>query len=298
MNRRQFLKMAAALAAAFGLNGVPEDTSAALKKIRPEDIPKIVYLQGLSCTGCSVSLLQAANPSPLSLITDYSQLAFHADLSATSGRQASQLIDEFISGQAGEYFLALEGAVPEKMVEACKIGHRYFTDYIVEGARTASGIIAVGSCASFGGIPAAEGNQTGAVSVPDFLSHNNLSPLLVTIPGCSIHPDWLWHTVVHLVKIGIPGLNLHKSPKIFFGSNLHENCPRYHYFQEEIFAEKLGEKGCLFKLGCIGPETFADCPTRWWNSGQNWCIDANAPCIGCASPKFALNRDFPFYRLS
>ncbi len=298
MDRRQFIKMAAALGASFGLEGVPAPVAAALKKVQPANIPKIIYLQGLSCTGCSISLLQATTPSPLSMITDYSQLAFHADISATSGKQASQLIDEYISGSAGEYFLALEGAVPESMPAACKIGHHYFTDYIKQGARTATGIITVGNCASFGGIPAAEGNQTGAVSVPTYLKHNNLSPLLVTIPGCSIHPDWLWHTITHLVKIGVPELNDHHSPKLFFGTNLHDSCPRYHYFQEEIFAKKFGDKGCLFKLGCLGPETFADCPTRWWNGGQTWCVDANAPCIGCASPEFALKRDFPFYRVT
>ncbi len=298
MKRRQFIKMAAALGASFGFEGVPDTVMAALKKVAPRDIPKIIYLQGLSCTGCSISLLQATNPSPLSLITDYSKLAFHADLSAISGKQAITLIDEYINGNAGEYFLALEGAVPEMVPSACKIGHQYFSDYIKKGAKTASGIITVGSCASFGGIPAAEGNQTGAVSVPTFLEKNNLAPLLVTIPGCSVHPDWLWHTITHLVKVGVPELNGHSSPKLFFGTNLHASCPRYHYFQEEIFAKKFGENGCLFKLGCLGPETFADCPTRWWNGGQTWCVDTNAPCIGCASPNFAHKKDFPFYRVT
>ncbi len=298
VNRRELLKMAAALAAGFGYSTLPEPVMAALKQVAPKDLPKIIYLQGLSCTGCSISLLQAESPSPAALITEHSQLSFHADLSATSGKQALDLIERYISGQAGEYFLALEGAVPEAMPKACYIGHQSFGEYILRGAKTASGIIAVGTCAAFGGIPAAEGNLTGAVSVVDYLEHNHLSPLLITVPGCPVHPDWLWHTVLHLVRVGAPELNEHHSPKLFFGKNLHENCPRYHYFQEEIFATNLGERGCLFKLGCLGPETHADCPTRWWNDGQTWCIDVNAPCIGCASPTFALKRDFPFYRIS
>lgn len=298
MNRRQFIKMAAALGAAFGLEGVPDTVLAALKKIDPASVPKIIYLQGLSCTGCSISLLQATNPSPLALITEFSQLAFHADLSATTGQQALKMIDEYINGNNGEYFLAIEGAVPAKMPDACKIGHTYFSDYVRKGAETAAGIIAVGTCASFGGIPAAEGNQTGAVSVVDYLKNNNLSPLLITIPGCPVHPDWLWHTITHLVKIGLPELTPNQSPKLFFGTNLHESCPRYHYFQQEIFARKIGEKGCLFKIGCLGPETFSDCSTRGWNGGQSWCINANAPCIGCTTPAFARKKDFPFYRIS
>jgi hydrogenase small subunit len=113
-----------------------------------------------------------------------------------------------------------------------------------------------------------------------------------------VHPDWLWHTITHLAKVGLPELNNYQSPKLFFGKKSHEPCHRYHCFQEEIFAKKLGDKGCLFKIGCLGPETFADCSTRWWNGGQTWCIDTNAPCLGCASPNFALKKDFPFYRMS
>src|SRR5210317_1127577 len=106
LDRRQLLKMAATMSAAFGLTNLPESVQAALKQINPDQVPKLVYLQGQSCTGCSISLLQAASPSPLTLITDYSKLAFHADLSATSGKQALDLIEQYISGQAGEYFLA------------------------------------------------------------------------------------------------------------------------------------------------------------------------------------------------
>ncbi len=296
-DRRQVLKFAAALAAGFGVDGLPEPVLAALKQVSRDDIPKIVYLQGLSCTGCSVSLLQSSEPSPLSLITDYSKLAFQADLSATSGAQALELIDSYISGEAGEYFLALEGAIPYGMPEACVIGNKTFAQYIEEGARTMSGAIAVGTCASFGGIPAAEDNLTGAISVGDFYKKRGLEPLLINIPGCPVHPDWLWHTITYMIKVGMPELTSNLAPKMFFGKTLHESCPRYHDFQEQIFAKKLGEKGCLFKLGCLGPETKADCPTRWWNGGKSWCIDANAPCIGCASPGFARVKSFPFYRI-
>lgn len=296
--RRQFLKMAATLTSAFGLTNLPAPVSAALKELNPSQVPKLIYLQGQSCTGCSVSLLQANSPSVLRYITDFSQLAFHADLSATSGRQALELIDRYIDGRAGEYFLAVEGAIPDGMPEACVIGEKTFGRYLLDAARTMAGAVAIGNCAAFGGIPAAEGNLTGALSLPEFYEKNKVDKLLVTIPGCSVHPDWVWHTITHLVKVGIPELNDNGSPSLFFDRKVHEKCPRYHDFQQQIFAEKFGEKGCLFKLGCLGPDTLADCPTRWWNGGQTWCVDANAPCIGCASPMFARKKDFPFYRTS
>jgi len=156
---------------------------------------------------------------------------------------------------------------------------------------------AIGSCARDGGIPAAEGHPTGAIGLREFYRHRNVDKLVIEIRGCPVHPDWVWHTISHLVKVGVPEL-VDGAPKLFFERRLHEQCPRYYDFQEEIFATKLGERGCLFKLGCLGPITFADCPTRWWNGGRTWCIDTNAPCVGCASPSFARHKALPFYRLS
>lgn len=297
MDRRTFLKMAASIAAAFGVAHLPGPVIAALRKVEPGAVPKLIYLQGLSCTGCSISLLQETAPVPATLITHYSQLAFHGDLSAISGPKALALIEDFLSGKAGEYFLAVEGAIPEQMPDACMIGDKPFADYLMLAAKTMSAAVAVGTCACYGGIPAAEGNLTGAASLKQFFAKHGIDKPVIQIPGCPPHPDWFWHTIVHLVRLGMPDL-LDGAPRLFFDRKVHERCPRYHDFQQEVFAEKLGDKGCLFKLGCLGPDTAADCPVRWWNGGQNWCIDANAPCIGCASPLFARRKSFPFYRLS
>ena len=296
-DRRKFIKLAAALAAAFGTKGLSQPAKAALNEIDPRNVPKLLYLQGLSCTGCSISLLQAESPSPVSMITDYSPLVFHTDLSATSGAQAMELINSFIDGEAGDYVLAIEGAIPENMPEACIIDHKPFADYLERAAHTMSGAVAIGSCACDGGIPAAEGNPTGAIGLAEFYRKRNLTQPVINIRGCPIHPDWVWHTITHLALAGNPSM-INGSPRVFFERRLHELCPRYYDFQEEIFAEKLGDRGCLFRLGCLGPITFADCPTRWWNGGRTWCVDTNAPCIGCASPNFARKKDLPFYRLS
>ncbi|MEW6219106.1 MAG: hydrogenase small subunit [Thermodesulfobacteriota bacterium] len=296
LNRRTFLKIAASLSAAFALPALPEPVAAALQAVDPRAVPKLIYLQGLSCTGCSISLLQAQSPSPLSLITDYSQLVFHADLSAASGHLAMEVIERHLSGKAGDYVLALEGAIPDGMPLACTIGEKTLAQLLEAAATTMSAAVAVGACASYGGIPAAEGNLTGAVGLREFFRRRQIDKLVIDIPGCSVHPDWVWHSVIHLVKVGLPALEENR-PALFFSRKVHETCPRYHDFQQEIFATRLGDPGCLFKLGCLGPETKADCANRWWNGGQTWCIDANAPCIGCASPDFALRRQFPFYRL-
>ena len=298
MNRRYFLKMAATLASAFGVSGLPEPVAAALKRLDPSQLPKLIYLQGLSCTGCSISLLQSTSTSPVDMITEYSQLLFHTDLSATSGSQAMALIEDFIDGRAGDYILAVEGAIPEGMPEACVIGHQPFAKLLERAASTMTAAVAIGACACDGGIPAAEGNVTGAVGLPEFFRKRQIDKPVIQIRGCSVHPDWVWQTIIHLVRVGMPELKEDGSPKLFFERKVHELCPRYHDFQQEIFAKKLGEKGCLFKLGCMGPVANADCPTRWWNGGQTWCVDCNAPCIGCTSPSFARKKNRPFYRLA
>ena len=295
-DRREFIKMAAALSAAFGLSNLPEPVAAALKQIDPRTIPKLLHLQGQSCSGCSISLLQAATPGPLDLITKYSQLAFHTDLSATSGSQAMDLIESYIRGEAGEYLLVLEGAIPDTMPKACMIGDKTLASLLEDAVRTMTAAVAIGACATDGGIPGAEGNLTGAIGLPQFFAQRKIDKPVIQIRGCSVHPDWVWQTVVHLVKVGMPELTETGSPVLFFSRTVHETCPRYHDFQQEIFATKFGDAGCLFQLGCLGPQTKADCASRWWNGGRTWCINVNAPCIGCASPLFAKQKEMPFYR--
>jgi hydrogenase small subunit len=157
-------------------------------------------------------------------------------------------------------------------------------------------VIAAGTCAVYGGIPAAENNPTGAVCVPAFLKQEKISKPVISIPGCPPHPDWLVGALVHVLKFGLPPLDDHGRPLAFFGRLLHDQCPRFADYEREKFAEKFGDEGCLFKLGCLGPLTRADCTTRQWNSGTNSCINAGAPCIGCASEGFARNTAFPFFR--
>ncbi|OGQ95329.1 MAG: hydrogenase [Deltaproteobacteria bacterium RIFOXYD12_FULL_57_12] len=297
LNRRDVIKMAAALAAAFGIDSLPAPVVAALKAIDPATVPKIIYLQGLSCSGCSVSLLQATQPAVLTMLTEYSRLAFHGDLAAASGALAQETINHYIEGKAGEYFLVLEGAIPAAMPEACQIGEHTLADYLVKASTTMNGALAVGSCACYGGIPAAEGNLTGAVGLREFFKSSKIDKLVIDIPGCSVHPDWVWHTIVHLVRSGLPEL-IKDRPAQFYSKKVHELCSRYHDFQEEIFAGKLGDSGCLFKLGCLGPDSYADCPTRGWNGTSTFCVEANAPCVGCTSPDFARKKTFPFYRLN
>jgi hydrogenase small subunit len=221
---------------------------------------------------------------------------FHSNLSTATGDVAMAVINKGI--ETGGYLLAVEGSVPAGMPEACVIGNEKITDQITRAAKKAKAAIAVGACASFGGIPAAENNPTGAVSLSSFLGQQGVKIPVINIPGCPVHPDWLVGSLVHVLKFGIPPLDNQSRPKAFYGKLIHDQCPRFADYERENFAKTFTEDGCLFKLGCVGPNTHADCTVRQWNAGTNSCIRAGAPCIGCTGTHFARKTAFPFYRKS
>jgi hydrogenase small subunit len=169
---------------------------------------------------------------------------------------------------------------------------------VVRAAKGAKAVIAMGTCAVYGGIPAAEGNPTGATSIIWYLKQAGVVKPVIALPGCPPHPDWLVGTLVHVLKFGLPALDGEGRPKMFYSKLVHDQCPRFADYERENFAKTFSDEGCLFKLGCLGPITKADCTLRNWNSGVNSCIKAGAPCIGCTSKEFAAKVTFPFYRKS
>ena len=295
-SRREFLKMGTGLAAIMGLGplAAPE-LARALDKLAAKQAP-VLWLQGQSCSGCSVSFLNSAHPDPAEVLTRYISLLFHTTISAATGHTAMEVINKSID--AGGYLLVVEGSIPQKMDKACVVGHEPLSKQVIRAAKAAKAVVALGSCAAFGGIPAAQNNPTGAVDVPTFLANNGLKTPAIRLPGCPAHPDWLVGTLVHVLKFGLPALDNRARPLMFYGRLIHDTCPRFADYERENFAMKFGEPGCLFKLGCQGPITYADCTLRYWNRGANTCIKAGAPCIGCASENFARSADYSFYRKS
>ena len=251
----------------------------------------VLWLQGQCCSGCSVSLLNADSVSPYKLLTQYINLGFHQTLSGATGRQAMETVNKIIA--QGGYVLVAEGAVPAKMPRACMIGGEPYSEQLARAARNAKAILAAGTCAAFGGVPAAENNPTGAIGVPAYLKSQNIAVATLLVPGCPFHPDWLIGTVVHLLKFGLPPVDDLGRPKVYFSKSMHDQCPRFADYEREHYARAFGEEGCLFKLGCVGPITKTDCNTRPWNGENVSCIRAGAPCVGCGEQSFAAKADFP-----
>ncbi len=293
ISRRSFLELSARLGAVMGLGAcaVPRIASA-LEEMAAGTAP-VLWLQGQCCSGCSVALLDAEAISPYRLLTRYISLTFHQTLSTATGHVAVDTVNKTIS--QGGYLLVVEGSVPAGMPHACTFGEEKFGSQLERAAKNAKAIVALGACAAFGGIPAAGNNPTGASSIPDYLVQQGINTATIRIPGCPAHPDWLLGALTHVLKFGLPPLDTLGRPKAFFSRLLHDECPRFADYEREKFARTFGEEGCFFKLGCLGPNTHADCNLRQWNGGTNTCIRAGAPCIGCAEPGFALKADFPFF---
>lgn len=296
--RRDFLRLGGLVAAAAGL-GTPgvEAFAAGLERLA-KGAPRVAWLQAQSCSGCSVSLLNSERPGPEKLITEYISLVFHQTIGATQGDDVAPLLAAI--AEAGDFILVVEGSIPAAMPEACMVAGRPVAAWIDELARRASFVVAAGTCAAFGGIPAAEGNETGAAGVTDFLTSRGqtVRGKVVNCPSCPSHPGSIVGTLAHLAGHGYPAVDPELlTPTLFYGRSTHDNCPRFHDYNKHFYAQNFGDQhGCLFQLGCLGPLARTECPNRQWNGGVNWCVRASAPCIGCSSPDFARYRDFAFYR--
>ncbi len=260
------------------------------------DNPPVLWLQGQSCSGCSVSFINTDTPGPAEILTRHLSLLFHSTLSTATGETGMSIVHRTI--EEGGYYLIVEGSMPAGMPQACKMGHEPITELVAKAAGKAKAVICLGACATYGGIPSAQNNPTGSVSVPEFLNTSGINTALIKIPGCPAHPDWTVGTLVHVLKFGMPDLDEEFRPKLFYSKLIHDQCQRFADYERENFAKKFSDDGCLFKLGCVGTNTYADCTMRFWNSRTNSCIPSGAPCIGCASKQFASKASFPFYRKS
>jgi hydrogenase small subunit len=267
---------------------------------KTEEYP-LLWIQGGGCSGCSVSLLNTVSPSPRNILVDevvpgkHLNVRFHPTIMAGEGDPAVAELERTHREAAGRYVLVVEGSVPlaaqgaYAMIGEIQGEEISMHSWVKSLSPDALAVIAVGTCAAFGGIPAGNPNPTESVSIREVFSQEGIQTPLINVPGCPPHPDWFVGTVASLLLKGLPKeeeLDEYLRPKAFYGQLIHENCPRRAYFDEGKFAKKLSDPFCLYELGCKGPVTHADCPIRLWNHGENWCIGSGAPCIGCVEPTF------------
>jgi hydrogenase small subunit len=286
IDRRRFLHYALGSAAALGLEGTVLGRLRAAHAAGGSGLPTVLWLAGGACTGCTISLanrISSSSPRDVGdLLLNTIDLRFHPNLMGAAGQLA---VDELIdaSSQSG-YVLAIEGSIPTAFGgHACVVWSDRGRDVtMMEAVQLlapgAAAVLAIGTCASFGGVSSAYPNPCGGKSVRSFTGRP-----AINLPGCPTHPDWIVWTIAQLLAGVSPALDSNGRPTALYARSVHDRCPRKGSGEAATFAV---EGRCLKSVGCKGPQTRADCPTRLWNGGSNWCIGANAECIGCTEPKF------------
>lgn len=297
ISRRSFLKFCAITASSLAITGVA--VKAFTQALATARRPSVIWLSFQHCTGCSESLMRSGNPlsdrlTVENLILNFISLDYHETLQVAAGAQAEAARREAMQANSGNYILVVDGSLPTGgnewwMAVAGQSGLGMLRETI-EGAAL---VITVGTCASFGGIPAAAPNPSNAMGVGELMAAGLVpSRTLLNISGCPPVPEVITGSVAYFLVNGAPPpLDSLRRPMLYFGKTVHDCCPRLPHFEAGRFAASFGDDGakqghCLLLLGCKGPDTFNACNTNKWNQGTSSPTQAGHGCIGCSEPNF------------
>ncbi|MFN7963722.1 MAG: hydrogenase small subunit [Thermoanaerobaculia bacterium] len=297
VSRRDFLGFCGVMASVLAL---PKSAGAAIAKaIATTEKPTLVWLEFQDCAGNTESFLRAGRPTAADIILDVLSVDYHETIMAAAGKQAEEALHKVLAEKGGQFLAVVEGSIPTGANGAyCTIGGRSALSIAREVCGQAAATIAIGTCAAFGGIPAASPNPTGALSVADAVPGLKN---LINLPACPANAENLAALVVYYLTFHRwPALDSYRRPLFAYGKAIHDNCERRAHFDAGQYVELWGDEGhrtgyCLYKVGCKGPVTYQNCPSVGWNGGTNWPIGCGHPCLGCAEPEF-WDRMTPFYR--
>ena len=283
MTRRDFVKWATASAAALGAARLTKLEEA----LASSTSPPVIWLQGSACTGCTISLLNVTDPATIdTVLTNTISLKYHPNLTTSSGDLAVGGIVDAKSTYNGQFILCVEGGIPTGAGgRCCVIGERNGADWTMLDAVNELGpkakhVIAVGSCAAWGGV--VKPDLYAGVQTVDQVLEGKTQNTVVNLPACPAHPTAVVGTLVTLLTSpGSLKLNPSGQPLAYYGGRIHSSCPRKGQAKAEF-----GVQGCYMMVGCRGPSTTINCPSMQWNNKKNWCVASNVGCIGCAAPSF------------
>jgi hydrogenase small subunit len=295
ISRRSFMELCGKIAAAAPVGLALTQTtslSAMADTVGKAKRPSVVWLHFQDCTGCSETLLRTSAPDVADVILNVISLDYHETLMAASGYQAEAALNKAVKENQGKFVLVVEGSIPTKEQGIyMKLAGKPALDVLKEVGSQAAAVIAIGSCASWGGVPSADPNPTGATGVDQILTNKPV----VNLPGCPPNPYTFLGTVLEFVALGkLPALDQFNRPKFAYDRLIHDHCPRRAHFDAGRFVKVFGDDGhrqgwCLYKMGCKGPATHASCSTRHFNEVPDaWPIGIGAPCVGCTEKAVAF----------
>jgi len=286
ISRRGFLKFCTALTSMLALHpSMAAKVAASLEKVQR---PSVIWLHFQECTGCTESLTRSHAPTVESLIFDYISLDYHETLLAAAGDAAEKAMQEAMQAHKGKYLLVVEGSIPMGNAGYSTVAGHSNLEVLEKTAQDAAAVIAIGSCASFGGLPHADPNPTGAVSVSDVVKDKPV----INISGCPPIPSVITGVLAHFLTFNsLPELDNLGRPKTFYATTIHDRCYRRPFYDKGLFAETFDDDGakkgwCLYRLGCKGPTTHNACATVKWNDKTSWPVEAGHGCLGCSEPDF------------
>ncbi|MCB2292810.1 hydrogenase small subunit [Clostridium algoriphilum] len=289
ISRRDFLKWSVAAAVALNVDFDLENVNTVLAA---ETDPPIIWLQGAGCSGCTISTLNVTTPTTIDdVLLNKISMKYNSTIMTASGDLAMQTLDQSATQYKDQFILVIEGAVPTGASgNYCIIGEVNGVPLTMQQAVLKYGpmakyVVAAGTCASFGGVPASSPNSTACQSVKTILTGKTTNPI-VNLPSCPVHPTVLVQSLLDLILIGNPALDSNNRPTKYYGATVHNTCPR----KGTGNASQIGSAtGCFLSLGCNGTTTDNVCTSLKWNNGQSWCMNVNYPCIGCSNPTFPTN---------
>ena len=265
---------------------------------------------GLGCDGDSFAMTAATNPSLEDLLRGCLPgmppvILYNPVFAYETGEEFLHAFREAAADNLNPFILVLEGSVPNEEINGD--GHWAAMGVDSDGgqpiptctwidrlAPKASAVLALGTCAAYGGIPAMRNNPTGAMGLRDYLGWNWVSRLgipIVNLPGCPVQPDSITETllclVLHVADMG-PAIDLDEQgrPRRIFGRTVHEGCDRAGLAEQGQFADTYGDGRCLVKLGCQGPVVKCNVPIRGWVNGIGGCPNVGGICMACTMPGF------------
>jgi hydrogenase small subunit len=296
VSRRAFLQFSTAMAGVLALPRSYGHTIAQALTTAPR-VP-VIWLEGQDCAGNTEGMLRASHPTTAQLILDILSLDYHETIMAPAGVHAEKSKDDTMAAYHGKYICVVEGSIPVGENGAyCTIAGRAFSDIAQQTMEGALATIAVGSCAFDGGLPGASGGPTGAIGAKAFMP----SATVINLPGCPMNVQNLTATIVYYLTFGSwPAVDASGRPLFAYGQLIHDQCERRAHFDAGEFVTAWGDEAslkgwCLYKMGCKGPETLANCPTARFNDGTSWPVKSGHGCVGCTMPAF-WDQMSPFYR--
>ena len=280
------------------------------KAAPPSDVHILWITAGLGCDGDSVSITAAEQPSIedvlLGAIPGLPKVHLHNPvLSVEVGDEFMKFFYDAEAGRLAPFVLVVEGSIPNERIHGDGYWAAMGTDeqtgqpittceWIDRLAPKALAVIAIGTCATYGGIHAMAGNPTGCMGLADYLGWNWRSTAglpVVNVPGCPVQPDNFTETLLYLLYqvaglAPIIPLDDQLRPTWLFGKTVHEGCDRAGYYEQGDFALEYGSPKCLVKVGCWGPVVNCNVTKRGWMRGIGGCPNVGGICIGCTMPGF------------